>query len=338
MKVVITYNIKKGNVPPGAPPDLYAEWDDESTIEAVREALTPGYDVILIEANEDAYDRIRGERPDLVFNIAEGLVGQSRESHIPAMLEMLQIPYTGSSPLTLALCLDKVRAKEILAYNGIPTPRFFVISDFTSPLSTLHSPLSFPLIVKPLHEGSSKGIRNESVVWDEDGLKERAEWVIKEYQQPALVEEFVQGREFTVALLGNGKDLRVLPIVEIDYSTLPQGVNPIYSYEAKWIWDRPEAPLDIFICPAPLEGGLKKEIEEICRGTFNILDIKDWCRVDVRLDSNGRPHILEINPLPGILPNPEDNSCFPKAARAAGMDYNQLINTVVDIACKRYGL
>ncbi|MBI5286612.1 MAG: ATP-grasp domain-containing protein [Deltaproteobacteria bacterium] len=333
MKVAITYNIKKGAIPPGVPSDLYAEWDDEGTIEAIRQALASRYEATLIEADENAYRKLRAERPDLVFNIAEGLRGESRESHIPAILEMLQIPYTGSGPLTLALCLDKVRAKEVLGYHSIPTPRFFVVN---SPLTTHHSPLSFPLIVKPLSEGSSKGIRDNSVVWDEDGLKERVEWVVREYKQAALVEEFLQGREFTVALLGNERDLKVLPIIEIDYSTLTQGVKPIYSYEAKWIWDRPEAPLNIFICPAILEECLREEIEDICRRAFHILNVKDWCRIDLRLDSNGKPNILELNPLPGILPNPQDNSCFPKAARCAGMDYSTLINTVVDIACKRY--
>jgi len=317
------------------PPDFFAEWDDDDTIEAVRAALTKRHDVIMIEADEDAYIRLRKERPDIVFNIAEGLWGQSRESHIPAMLDMLRIPYTGSGPLTLALCLDKARAKEILTYHGIPTPGFFVVH---SQLSTLNSQLSFPLIVKPLYEGSSKGIRNNSIVNDETELGERIKWIITEYKQPALVEEFLDGREFTVAMIGNGSSLKILPIVEINYSSLPVEMNPIYSYEAKWIWDTPDNPLEIFKCPANISDDLKEDIETICRNAFNVLDIKDWCRIDIRLDMKGQPHILELNPLPGILPDPKSNSCFPKAARAAGMGYDGLINAVLETACKRHGI
>ena len=158
------------------------------------------------------------------------------------------------------------------------------------------------------------------------------------YREPAIVEEFLPGREFTVAILGNGADARVLPIVEIVFDSLPHGVNPIYSYEAKWIWDRSSDPLKIFECPARLEPELRSEIEDLCLSAYRIMRCRDWCRIDVRLDSSGRPHILELNPLPGIRPRPEDNSCFPKAARAAGIEYNELINGVLDIACRRYGL
>jgi D-alanine-D-alanine ligase len=126
--------------------------------------------------------------------------------------------------------------------------------------------------------------------------------------------------------------------VEIGFDSLPPGVNPIYSYEAKWIWDQSSNPLQIFECPAVLTAELQFEIESACLRAYNILRCRDWCRIDVRLDAGGRPHILELNPLPGILPRSEDNSCFPKAARAAGMPYNRLINTVLDIACKRCGL
>ena len=354
MRVGVTYNIRPkaeglrlkkdketGNPsalspqPSALPPDFFAEWDDDDTIKSVHAILAKRHDVVLIEADKDAYIKLKTEKPDIVFNIAEGLWGDSRESQVPAMLDMLRIPYTGSGPLALAICLNKARAKEILAYHDIPTPRFLVCttSRIPHPISQ-----SFPLIVKPLYEGSSKGIRNNSIVSDKAELKERVEWIIREYKQPALAEEFLDGREFTVAMVGNGSDLRVFRIVEINYSSLPAGVNPIYSYEAKWIWDTPDNPLEIFRCPADIDNRLKSAIETICRDAFNILDIKDWCRVDLRLDSDGTPHVLELNPLPGILPDPKSNSCFPKAARAAGMDYDELINTVLDAACKRYGI
>jgi D-alanine-D-alanine ligase len=196
----------------------------------------------------------------------------------------------------------------------------------------------FPSIVKPQHEGSSKGIFNSSIVNNKDELIKQVANIIETYKEGAIVEEFLTGREFTVAIIGNEKNARVLPIVEIKFDSLPQGVNPIYSYEAKWIWDNAESPLEIFECPAKISPALQTEIEDICLKTYSILKCRDWCRIDVRLDAKGNPNILELNPLPGILPKPEDNSCFPKAARAVGMNYNKLIQQVLSIATERYGL
>jgi D-alanine-D-alanine ligase len=315
--------------------DIYAEWDTPETIDAVRAALEERHNVVMIEANEEAFGKFRSLRPDFVFNIAEGLHGPSREAQIPAMLEMLQIPYLGSDPLTLGICLDKARAKEILAYNRIATAPFALVRSMEELEDTR---VRFPSMVKPLHEGSSKGIYNSSVVRTPEELEREVRTVLSTYHEPALVEEFLVGREFTVALLGNGDDVRVLPIVEIKFDALPAGVNPIYSYEAKWIWDTTEKPLEIFECPARLEPELQEEITSLCMRAYRVLGCRDWSRIDVRLDAAGRPHILEINPLPGILPRPEDNSCFPKAARAVGMSYNQLINGVLDIALQRCGL
>jgi D-alanine-D-alanine ligase len=315
--------------------DTYAEWDTEETILAVKTALEQNHDVTLIEANEEAYLQLLQSKPDIVFNIAEGLRGPSREAQIPAMLEMLGIPYTGSDPLTLGICLDKSRAKEILTKYGVPTPAFSVVesisqlSDFT---------ISFPCIVKPLHEGSSKGIFNASVVHTIGELTRQVEKILTEYHEPALVEKFLPGREFTVAVLGNGSNVCVLPIVEICFDSLPEGVNPIYSYEAKWIWDTIENPIDVHECPAKITQELKDEIEAVCLKTYRILRCRDWCRIDIRLDAQGQPHVLELNPLPGILPNPEEHSCFPQAARAAGIDYNKLINTVLEAGIDRYSL
>lgn len=315
--------------------DMYAEWDTMDTVNAVRQALEERYNVLLIEANESAYLKLVENRPDFAFNMSEGLHGVSREAQIPAVLEMLQIPYLGSDPLTLALCLDKARAKEILSYHRIPTAPFSVIHSMEE---FEDARVKFPAMVKPLHEGSSKGIYNSCVVRDTGELEREVSAILGTYHQPAIVEEFLPGREFTVALMGNGNDIRVLPIVEIRFDALPPGMNPIYSYEAKWIWDTTENPLDIYDCPAPLDGNLQSDIESICKAAYRALNCRDWARIDLRLDANGRPNIIEINPLPGILPRPEDNSCFPKAARAAGMSYNELINNVLDIAMERHGL
>jgi D-alanine-D-alanine ligase len=315
-------------------PDFYAECDDEETLVAVRSALARRHRVSSIDADEDAFEKFRQIRPDIVFNMAEGLYGESRESQIPAMLEMLRIPYTGSDPLVLGICLDKAVAKEVLSFHGIPTPAFAVVRDRKDkrPLPAL------PLIVKPLSEGSSKGVTNAALVRTRKQLREQIDFVLTQYRQPALVEKFLPGREFTVALLGNGNALKVLPVVEIRFQELPANINPIYSFEAKWIWDTVEKPLEIFACPAGISASLRRRIEQTCRAAFQALRVRDWCRIDVRLDEKGVPHILELNPLPGILPDPDANSCFPKAARTAGIPYEALINRVLDIACRRVGL
>ncbi len=339
MKVGFTFNLKRGDSdegpePPSSGVDVQAEWDDQETIEAVCTALRERHEVIPIEAGPAAYEDLRINRPDIVFNIAEGAFGPCREGQIPSILEYLNIPYTASDPLTLNLCLDKARAKEILAYHGLPTARFRVVATKNFSFNSLH----YPLVVKPLYEGSSIGIRDNSLVTTRQEMRDRVSWVLERYSEPALVEEYLPGREFTVAVIGNGAEARVLPIVEIKFDSLPQGVNPIYSFEAKWIWDNTDKPLEIFECPANLSADLQADIERICLDAYRIMRCRDWCRIDVRLDSSNRPHILELNPLPGILPRPEQNSCLPKAARAAGMSYNSLINTVLDVACKRYGM
>ena len=314
---------------------MLAEWDTMDTVNAVRRAIEERFTVTMIEANEDSCEKLLKIRPFFAFNMAEGLHGPSREAQIPALLEMLRIPYLGSDPLTLGICLDKSRAKEVLTYHGIPTAHFSVISSMDE---FEESRVRFPSIVKPLHEGSSKGIYDSCVVRNTEELEREVRTVLALYSEPALVEEFLTGREFTVAILGNGGNLQILPIVEINFDALPSGANPIYSYEAKWLWDTVDNPLDIYACPAQLEPTLREEIESLCARTYRVLRCRDWSRIDVRLDSAGSPHIIEVNPLPGILPRPEDNSCFPKAARAAVMTYNQLINAVLDIALRRCGI
>jgi D-alanine-D-alanine ligase len=348
MKIALLYSSKAGMASslnhrsPGdirdeddePPLDLLAECDSDETITAVAEALRARYDVIPIESDERAFDRLKKAKPDLVFNIAERLFGPNRESHIPSLCEVLDIPYTGSDPLTLSLCLDKSRAKEILSFHKIPNPEFWIIE----PGAHIPPDIKLPAIVKPLYEGSSKGIKNDSVVDTPAALGERVREVIALYKEPVIVERFLSGKEFTVGVLGNFPHYEILPIVEIDHGLLPEGARPIYSYEAKWIWDTPDKPLEIFKCPARIPVELMAKIEDLVAKTCRVLRIKDWCRIDVRLDENGEPNILEVNPLPGILPKPEDNSCLPKAARTAGYTYDELILRVVDEALIRYGL
>lgn len=287
---------------------------------------------MLIEANLNAYNNFIKEKPDIVFNIAEGSNGISRESQIPAMLDLLNIPYTASDPLTLATCLNKARSKEILSYYGIPNSKFRVINSKTD---LLNSALKYPLIIKPIGEGSSKGIFNSSLIYSFEDLNGTLESRIENYNQSFIAEEYLPGREFTVAVMGNGEEAEVLPIVEINFDALPPSIHPIYSYEAKWILDGPDHPLEMYKCPADLNEKLEEKIKKITLDAYNVLNCKDWSRIDVRLDNYGEPNIIEVNPLPGILPDPNNNSCYPKAARASGLTYSEMINNVLYFALKR---
>jgi D-alanine-D-alanine ligase len=324
---------------PQALADLYAEWDDEATVAALEGALTKVGEVIRLEATAEADFplRLREARPDIVFNVAEGLWGPSREAHVPAFCEFWNIPYTGSDPLTLALCLDKARAKEVLAYHGVPTAQFAVVS-FADRVDAMPPLPPLPVVVKPIHEGSSKGITQASLCRTRAEVTRAIGVVRRRYRQPALVERWLPGREFTCAIIGNGRGSRLLPIVEVDFTALPKGAAPLYSYEAKWVWDTPDKPLEIFQCPASVSRGLAREIERTVLAAYRVLRCRDWARIDVRCDGRGLPHILEVNPLPGVLPDPAMNSCFPKAARAAGLDYGSMIRAVLTAGAARYGL
>ncbi|MDQ6690646.1 MAG: D-alanine--D-alanine ligase [Gemmatimonadota bacterium] len=317
--------------------DEFAEWDSPTTIAAVESALSKLGRVTRIEAKEDFPERLRREKPDIVFNIAEGFDGVNREAHVPAICEFYGIPYSGSDPFTLSLCLDKARTKETLAFHGIPSPRFVVVRK-RDELPSAAEKLRFPLFVKPLHEGSSKGITDRNLCADRPQLLTQARLLLENYNQPVIVEEYLPGKEFTCAVLGNDDEAAVLPIVGMNFETLPEGALPIYSFEAKFIWDRPENPLDIFQCPARISTALQKSIERVTLDAFRVLGCRDWARIDVRLDGAGVPNVLEVNPLPGILPDPADNSCLPKAARAAGIGYDELIQSCLKLAAARQGV
>jgi len=349
MKIALTYSTKIGlgkeykkrfAADPDdedIPPDLFAEGDDPRTIDAIVNALQSyNHQVVSFEGDDEVAVNLEHNRPDIVFNITEGLFGDWRESYVPLVCERLGLPYTGSGPLTLALCLNKARCKEILNYYQIPSAPFRVLYPHENGFDP---EFKYPAIIKPLSEGSSKGIFDDSVVYSEEQARSVIARCFDQYNnEPIIMEKFLLGQEFTVAVLGNGVELEVLPIIAMDFTQLPAGAQPIYSFEAKWVWDRPEKPLALFTCPAPIDENLKNDIENLVRKTCRVLHIRDWCRLDVRLDENRIPHILELNPLPGILPNPEDNSCFPKAARTAGYTYSAMLNKVVQVAARRYGL
>ena len=317
--------------------DEFAEWDSPTTIAAVETALSRLGKVVRLEATEDFPERLREAKPDIVFNIAEGFRGVNREAHVPAICEFFGIPYSGSDPFTLTLCLDKSRTKETLAFHGIATPKFAVVRKVED-LRAATANLTFPLFVKPLHEGSSKGITDGNLCWDRPHLLKQTEFLLENYDQPVLVEEYLPGKEFTCAVLGNGGEATVLPLVGMNFESLPQGALPIYSFDAKFVWDRPENPLDIFQCPARITKELQASIERVTLDAFRVLGCRDWARIDVRLDAAGNPNVLEVNPLPGILPDPADNSCLPKAARAAGIGYEELIQSCLKYAAARQGV
>jgi D-alanine-D-alanine ligase len=319
--------------------DVYAEWDSPETIAAVARALSGLGDVIRLEATPDFPQRLRDARPDIVFNMAEGLVGQNREAHVPAICEFYGIPYSGSDPFTLSLALHKGRTKQMLQFYGIPTAPFALVDSLAEARAVRRANLlRYPLFAKPVQEGSSKGITERNYIRDPEELLSIVAELLEVYEQPVLLEEFLPGAEFTCGVIGNGKDARVLPLVGIRFDALPAGALPIYGFEAKWIWDRPDRPLRMFDCPAQVDDALRTAIEEVTLRAYRAIGCRDWSRIDVRLDARGVPNIVEINPLPGILPNPEDNSCLPKAAAAAGMNYDELIQSCLFAAAKRQGV
>jgi D-alanine-D-alanine ligase len=326
--------------------DVYAEWDSAETIDAVASALSAYGTVVRLEATEDFPALLRASRPDIVFNIAEGLYGANRESHVPAICEFFDVPYSGSDPFTLSLCLHKAKTKDFLTAHGIPNAPYALIQSEADLQRLLgkNSPFGAsptadaPLFVKPVQEGSSKGITEKNLVRSREELEAQTRFLLTTYNQPVIAEVFLPGAEFTCGVVGNGQSARVLPLVGMNFRSLPAGAVPIYGFEAKWIWDTPDDPIEIFECPAKIDAALQAQIEDVALRAYRVLGCRDWSRIDVRVDAAGVPNIVEVNPLPGILPNPEDNSCLPKAARAAGLNYDQLIQAALLAAAQRNGL
>jgi len=335
LTVAFLYNVRHQYPDPNDPrTQLEADFDDPQTIDWMLKHLKNCFaKVIPVEADESAYFKLFKYRKeiDVVFNYSEGIYGKDREAQLPAILEMLKIPYTGSSPLTQALVLNKAKTKEILLENKIPTAPFQI---FNQPKEKLHLNLNFPLIVKPLSQGSSAGITNKSVVKNKKELENQVGWIIKTFSQPALVETFLSGRDLSVAMLGNPP--KILPIIESDHSKLPKGYQPIDSLEVKWlVEEKSKDPL--LICPANLPDNLKKKIEKICFSTWQALEIQDWCRIDIRCDQRENPFVLEVNSPCGMIP-PEVSvtSYFPLAARTAGIDYKSLLIQIIKSSLTRY--
>lgn len=333
MKVALVYNLKRDPQAEGAPIDYYSEFDSPETVESIAVAITfLGHEVNLIEADKQIVDKLRQHSPDIVFNIAEGKSGSSRESQIPAILDYLGIPYTGSGMLALALSLNKATAKILFSQQEIPTPRFQLFEDKKT---ALRKELTFPLIVKPNCEGSAKGITKNSVVYHKSELSREVDRIIQDYKQPVMVEEFIDGKELTVGVLGNGEFLD-LPILEIDFSSCKDSGEYFYSWRMKEYQGNKELGFTPeFYCPGRLSDRVSRRVKEAAYKAHRILDCKDISRVDIRLSRDNVPYVLEVNPLPGLDPN---ESNLPLIARAYGMDYNRLIETVLKLAISRYDI
>ena len=323
LKIGFTYNEKR--ITPCMNPltDTEAEFDGPRTLEAIRSAIRKmGHEVIDFEATSDLPAKLGSADVDIVFNIAEGLRGRNRESQVPALLDMMGLPYTGSDATTLAVTLDKGLAKKVVAEEGVPTPPSFLISDAREKIP---STVLYPLIVKPVAEGSSKGIYSSSVVHSENELRETAGKIIERYNQPALVETYVGGREFTIALLGE-KRPKVLPPMEILF--LDQVDFPVYSYEYKLDF---ESHIRYETKPT-LTSKEKNLIESYARKAFMALGCRDVARMDFRMDLYGNLYFLECNPLPGLTPGWSDLCLI---AEGCGMSYDTIIQEILSPAIRR---
>ncbi len=326
LKVGFAFNVKRLNPDLGGDQDDEAEYDSPKTLQAIREAIASyGHEVVDLEATSDLPILLASTPVDVVFNIAEGFKGRSRESQVPALLELLDIPYTGSDPAALNVSLDKALAKRMVKTHGVLTPDYLVMNTGKERLPKDMPP--FPLLVKPVAEGTSKGVTKKSIVRDEAELREVAREMIGKYRQPALVEEYVAGREFTVGLLGERRP-RVLPPMEIVFLDASDP-TPIYSFEMKQDWNdqiRYEVPAKL--TPRELD-----RLERAAREVFAALGCRDVARVDFRMDALGRIYFIEANPLPGLTPGWSDLVLI---AQAAGIEYRALIGEILSFAIRRY--
>ncbi|MFO7565621.1 MAG: D-alanine--D-alanine ligase [Enhygromyxa sp.] len=318
LRIGVIHNLERD---PGA--EDQAEFDSAATVEAIAAALRElGHEPVLLEATRELPSVLPGARIDLAFNIAEGFTGRSREAQVPALLELLEIPYTGSDPACLALCLDKGLAKRVVSLAGVPTPAWASMRGH----ERLPASVGFPAVVKPLAEGSSKGVLGNSVVHDEAELRAAVRQLVARYGQPALVEAYLPGREFTVGLLGE-KRPRVLPAMEIVFTDRSVS-HPVYSYGHKKETEKGVR----FEVPARVDDALGRELTRVARRAFEALGCRDVARVDLRLDAHGRAQFMECNPLPGLSPGFSD-LCV--AAEAAGLRYHDLIGAILEPARRR---
>ena len=346
-KIAVIANIKDESQPKpeGVPPDAFADFDHIETIHHIQAGLeSDGHDTKFLMADRTLPQTLQEYEPDICFNIAEGLGGDAREAHVPALLEMLNIPYTGSRVLTNAISLDKTLTKRIWRDRRLPVAPFqeFIVGD-----EPLRPDLKYPLFVKPAREGTGMGVDTKAIVKNETELRERTKYIITSYQQPALVETFLSGREFTVGVMGRAdaklysrhpdwydeKDgFHRFPILELDAS---RSVTPqVYSQAAK-AKDVGEKGAPDYICPADIDPEHEKKLKHFAYRSHVLLNALDVSRTDIRLDDEGNPRLIEINTLPGLTPDYSD-LCL--QANAEGISYNDLILDILYLAAGRWGL
>jgi len=327
--IALTYNLRHGRSGARLEAEAESEFDSVTTVETIADALrADGGTVHLVEATEALPQWFLTHPVDVVFNIAEGLHGAHRESQVPAILESLQIPFTGSTSVTLALALDKAKTKQILAAEGIATPPWQL---FSTPETRLSPQLEFPLIVKPNREGSGIGLSRESVVGDEFSLRRQVAYVYHRYRQEVLVEEYIEGKELTAGVLGETP----LPVLEIDFEPCRASGEFFYSWRMKeYQGDATLGLVPAMHCPARLDPVAAQDVQDAALRAHRALGCRDLSRTDIRLRSDGTPFVLEVNPLPGL--NPVDSN-FPAMAAAAGIAHPALIQRIVALAMARAG-
>jgi D-alanine-D-alanine ligase len=323
MIIGLAYDLRDDYLAQGFTEEQVAEFDSAATISAIeRTVQSLGYATERIGNGMALAKQLAcGKRWDLVFNIAEGLYGRSREAQVPCLLEMYGIPYTFSDPLVCALTLDKAMTKRVVASAGLYTPRFGVVTSLAD-VDALK--LEYPLFAKPLAEGTGKGVDKDSKVVSPSALKKVCVRLLERFAEPVLVEEYLPGREFTTAILGTGREARVVGTME--FSIRPNAPAQDYSYEVK---ETCEQCVDYFPMP---KGDLRNQVEALALGAFRVLECRDTGRIDIRLDAKGRPAFIEINPLPGLHPTHSD---LPMIATQEGINYEELIRCIIQSALAR---
>jgi D-alanine-D-alanine ligase len=303
------------------------EYDSMETVQLIKSSIEAnGHQVVLLGGGSAFLDKIGKEKVDLVFNIAEGQGNyRSRESQVPAILEMLDIPYSGSDPLCLGICLDKELTKKMVAMQGVTTPKWRLVKDYAELSSIDWAGFKFPLMIKPAHEGSSKGVRLSSVAVNMQELESEARRQFEGYNQALMVEEFIGGDEITVGITGNSPAqvlamMRILPRQKTEHF--------VYSIEVKRDYLR---QVD-YECPPKLDAGTIKKLEDASLRIFDILGCRDFARIDFRLDKEGNPYFLEINPLPGL----GNHSDLVIMSAMLGISHKELVKKILAAAVKRY--
>lgn len=309
----------------------------KTVAEIERSLATAGYSTsvaALVDAEdhvaslENFLRELKEAEGAMIFNLCEAAFDSSAyEMHITALLELYGLSFTGSGPFTLALALDKGMSKDVLTARGITTPAYSVFESGPTALNGL----SFPLIVKPLREDASVGIDSGSVVHSIGELRERVEFVVANYGQPVIVEEYIAGREINISIIGNGSTRRALPLSEISFEGFPEDLPKICCYEAKWVTESRLYQKTVPVCPASVDEPLRAALVTVALKAYDVMGCRDYARVDTRVGEDGRVYVIEVNPNPDI----SSDAGFARAARAAGMDYAALVAEIVRVAEER---